>query len=179
MKNPKIRDLSEKLFEALLKRDRQFRDGEALQLALPSGGKLDQQVSYVEERVQEIKEYCIACMIMEMTRTLTVDDKQMVKSYCDRMLLREHQERQGGMPKGNDDRMMLDDYSDMPTLAELHQRIDHMKISSLSALKFDETGKKFLQQLYEETSQTVNFSSFSQYYKKILDDAILQVKEEQ
>ena len=30
MKNPKIRDLSEKLFKALLKRDRQFRDGEAL-----------------------------------------------------------------------------------------------------------------------------------------------------
>ena len=133
----------------------------------------------MEDRVQEIKEYCVACMIMEMTRSLTVDDKQMVKSYCDRMLLREHQERQGGVSKGNDDRMMLDDYSDLPSLAELHQRIDHMKISSLSALKFDETGKKFLQQLYEETSQTVNFSSFSQYYKKILDDAILQVKEEQ
>ena len=180
LKNPKIRDLYEKLFEALLKRDRQFRDGEEAQLALPSsGGKLDQQQDFVEERIQEIKEYCIACMIMEMTRTLSVDDKQMVKSYCDRMLLREHQERQGGVSKGNDDRMMLDDYSDLPSLAELHQRIDHMKISSLSALKFDETGKKFLQQLYEETSQTVNFSSFSQYYKKILDDAILQVKEEQ
>jgi len=54
-----------------------------------------------------------------------------------------------------------------------------MKISSLSALKFDDSGKKFLQQLYEETSQSVSFSSFSQYYKKILDDAINQVKEEQ
>lgn len=75
--------------------------------------------------------------------------------------------------------MMLDDLNDLPSLAELHQRIDHLKISSLSALKFDDSGKKFLQQLYEETSQSVNFSSFSQYYKKILDDAINQVKEEQ
>lgn len=53
-------------------------------------------------------------MIMQMTRMLTVDDKQMIKSYCDWMLLIEHHERQGGPLKGNDDRMMLDDYSDLP-----------------------------------------------------------------
>ncbi len=66
------------------------------------------------------------------------------------MLLREHQDRQQQM-KGNDE-LMLDDFNDLPSLTELHQRIDHMKISSLSSLKFDDSGKKFLQQLYEETS---------------------------
>ena len=37
LKKTKIRDVYVKLFEALLKRDRQFRDAEALQLAYPQG----------------------------------------------------------------------------------------------------------------------------------------------
>ena len=55
--------------------------------------------------------------------------------------MREQQEKQ--QQKGNDD-LILDDYNDMPSLAELHQRIDHVKIASLSVLKFDDSGKKFL-----------------------------------
>ena len=63
--------------------------------------------SYVEQRVQEIKEYSVACMIKYMMRTLTVDDKQLVNRNCDRMLLRERQERERGMFEGNDDRVLL------------------------------------------------------------------------
>ena len=37
LKNPRIRDLSEKLFEALVKRDRQFRDGEGAPGGKPEG----------------------------------------------------------------------------------------------------------------------------------------------
>jgi len=58
------------------------------------------------------------------------------------MLLRENQTSQSGLLKGNDNLIMLDDYSNMPSLAELQNRIDCMKISSLSALKFDEAGKR-------------------------------------
>lgn len=76
--------------------------------------------------------------------------------------------------------MMLDDDDNLPTLAELHQRIDQVKISSLSNLKFDDQGKRFLQQLYEELSTNSFYNySFSSYYRKVLDSVVTQVKEEQ
>jgi hypothetical protein len=55
-----------------------------------------------------------------------------------------------------------------------------MKIASLSGLKFDDSGKRFLMQLYDELSQNSfhNFQ-FSNYYRKILDSVIAQVKEDQ
>jgi hypothetical protein len=67
----------------------------------------------------------------------------------------------------------LDDDDNLPNLADLHQRIDQMKISSLSNLKFDDSGKRFLQQLYEElsTNSFHNFS-FSSYYSKVLEGVI-------
>lgn len=39
---------------------------------------------------------------------------------------------------------ILDDDENLPNLADLHQKIDQTKIASLSGLKFDEAGKKFL-----------------------------------
>ncbi len=75
--------------------------------------------------------------------------------------------------------MTLDEDDNLPTLAELHQKIDHMKISSLSSIQFDESGKRFLQQLYEELSTNSFYNySFGQYYKKVLDGVIAQVTEE-
>lgn len=41
-----------------------------------------------EERILKIKELCIATFILEMSRTLKVDEKQAVKSYCDKILFR-------------------------------------------------------------------------------------------
>ncbi len=74
--------------------------------------------------------------------------------------------------KGGDD-MMLDDDDNLPTLAELHQRIDNVKIASLSNLKFDDSGKRFLQQLYEELSTNSFYNySFASYYRKVLDSVI-------
>lgn len=53
------------------------------------------------------------------------------------MLFRAHQ------LKGLDTTSLDDDT--LPNLADLHQRIDQHKIMSLSNLKFDESGKNFLQ----------------------------------
>lgn len=68
----------------------------------------------------------------------------------------------------------------MPNLADLHQKLDQTKIASLSALRFDDAGKKFLLQLYEELSTNSFYGySFSNYYQKVLDGVITQVREEQ
>jgi len=75
---------------------------------------------------------------------------------------------------------MFNDDENLPNLADLHQRIDQMKIASLSNLKFDDSGRQFLQQLYEELSNNSFYGySFSNFYQKVLDGVISHVKEEQ
>jgi hypothetical protein len=41
----------------------------------------------------KIKELCIATFILEMTRALKPDEKQAVKSYCDKLLFRAQQQK--------------------------------------------------------------------------------------
>jgi hypothetical protein len=54
-----------------------------------------------------------------------------------------------------------------------------MKIASLSSLKFDDYGRKVLHELYDEVSQNSFYGySFSNFYQKVLDGVITQVKEE-
>jgi hypothetical protein len=73
----------------------------------------------------------------------------------------------------------LDD-DHLPNLADLHSRIDQMKIASLSGLKFDDYGRKILHELYDEVSQNSFYGySFSNFYQKVLDGVITLVKEEQ
>jgi len=104
-----------------------------------------------------------------MTRSLKQEEKQALKSYCDKVLFRAHQ------AKG----ALLDDDENLPNLADLHQKLDQTKIASLSALRFDDAGKKFLLQLYEELSTNSFYGySFSNYYQKVLDGVITQVREE-
>ena len=87
-----------------------------------------------------------------------------MKSYCDKVLFRAHQQK--GAPAAAGGTLAgLDDDENLPNLADLHQRIDHMKIASLSGLKFDESGKRFLQQLYDELSTNSFYGfNFSNYY---------------
>ncbi len=119
-----------------------------------------------EDRIMKIKELCIATFLLDMTRSLKYDEKQAVKSYCDKVLFRAHQPKIGGLQG-------LDDDENLPNLADMHQKIDQMKISSLSGLKFDESGRRFLQQLYEELSTNSFYGySFSTYYQKVLDGVI-------
>lgn len=67
----------------------------------------------------------------------------------------------------------------LPNLAELHSRIDQMKISRLSGLKFDDYGRRVLHELYDEVSQNSFYGySFSTFYQKVLDGVISHVKEE-
>ena len=134
-----------------------------------------------EERITKIKEICVATFILEMTRSLKPDEKQAVKSYCDKVLFRAQQQKSGGPgPGGMPSQMNIDDDENLPNLADLHQRIDQMKISSLSNLKFDESGKRILQQLYDDISLNSFYGfSFSNFYQKVLDGVISQVKEEQ
>jgi hypothetical protein len=40
-----------------------------------SAGKSGKDSEWLEERILEIKEFCIAAMIMDMTRNLSIDDK--------------------------------------------------------------------------------------------------------
>ncbi len=103
-----------------------------------------------------------------MTRALKPDEKQALKSYCDKVLFRAHQAKS------------LEDDENLPNLADLHQKLDQTKIASLSGLKFDDSGKKFLLQLYEELSTNSFYGySFSNYYQKVLDGVITQMREEQ
>lgn len=75
---------------------------------------------------------------------------------------------------------IMDEDDNLPSLADLHQKIDQVKIASLSGLKFEENGKQSLQQLYEEISTNSFYTySFGNYYKKVLDSVFSQVKEEQ
>lgn len=72
----------------------------------------------------------------------------------------------------------LDD-ENLPNLAELHSRIDQMKIASLSGLKFDDYGRRVLHELYDEVSQNSFYGySFSNFYQKVLDGVITLVREE-
>ena len=123
----------------------------------------------------KIKELCIATFLLELTRALKPDEKQAVKSYCDKVLFRAQQQKGGinGGASAGGALAGLDDDDNLPNLADLHQRIDQMKIAGLSNLKFDESGKRFLQQLYDELSTNSFYGySFSNYYQKVLDGVI-------
>ena len=74
---------------------------------------------------------------------------------------------------------ILDEDDNLPSLADLHQKIDQVKIASLSGLKFEDTGRLTLQQLYDEISANSFYTySFGNYYKKQLDSVYSQVKED-
>ena len=75
LKNPKVRDLFEKLFEALMKRDRAANEENSRVMLPPVAGRNGKDSDWLEKRISQIKELCIACIIMEMTRSLSMDDK--------------------------------------------------------------------------------------------------------
>lgn len=85
-----MRKQCDQLFDQLVKRDKQFE----MQGSDNGGGAIAMQPAQqranaeFEERILKIKELCIATFILEMTRTLKVDEKQAVKSYCDKILFR-------------------------------------------------------------------------------------------
>ena len=67
-----------------------------------------------------------------MTRTMPREDRLLIKTFCDKILLKAHQNDEEGIPN----------------LAELQAKIDPSKIMSVSNLKFDDSGRNFLELLY-------------------------------
>lgn len=129
---------------------------------------LEIQQQEFEDRVQKIKEMCVATTILHITRTLMPEDKQLVKSYCDKVLFRAHQLK----TMADNGAHSLEDYDGLPNLADLHQRIDQHKVMSLSNLRFDESGRQFLIQLYEVAKDGMVTPSVVEYYQKIVEFVI-------
>ena len=94
-----------------------------------------------------------------MTRTLGREDRLTIKTFCDKVILKAHQIEEEGIPN----------------LAELQAKIDPSKIMSVSNLKFDESGRNFLELLYQGSKE--NEGGFAAFYQKTIDAAMSQINE--
>lgn len=62
----------------------------------------DKNADYIHDKIQAIKEYCIATTILEMTRSLKKEDRLTIKMFCDKVLFRAHQQSEQGIPNLSD-----------------------------------------------------------------------------
>jgi hypothetical protein len=97
-----------------------------------------------------------------MTRTLDPENKNLVKNFCDRVLFRAYHRE-------------MEDEELIPNFANAYQKdIDPLRVISVTNLKFDESGRKYLSDLYEHSKE---LGGFVEYYTKILEHAISSIKD--
>ena len=101
LKRADVLNQCKKLYEALIKRDLQNQsiqiDYSQNKINLMNQGN-EKNMDLIEEKMQMIKEYCISTTILEMTRSLKREDRLTIKSFCDKVIFRAHQQNEEGIP---------------------------------------------------------------------------------
>jgi len=110
--------------------------------------------------MNKISAMCIATHIMEMTRLLPAQNKLLLETYLDNIVLRRYQKDQ------NDGHLKL-------LLEYKNKNIDLLHVKKVSGLNFSENDEKWLKNLFKKTKETLGFRHF---YDKMLEDAISQGK---
>lgn len=113
----------------------------------------------LKEDMNKIAAMCIATHIMEMTRLLPAQNKLLLETYLDNIVLRRYQKDQ------NDGHLKL-------LLEYKSKNIDMLNVKKVSGLNFSENDEKWLKNLYKKTKDT----GFRQFYDNMLENAIFQGK---
>ena len=115
----------------------------------------------MQEEMEQIKILCIATHIMEMTRLLNNDQKQVLENFCDKIMLSK---------KDRDQKNNLFIYKTLMEYKKNH--IDLMSVRKVSNVQFKEDGEEFFKRLYKKTRT----STFRVFYENMLKDAIFKEK---
>ena len=114
-----------------------------------------QLVDQIPIEIKMIQIKCIATHIMEITRSLSRDEKVLLARYCDRIILNSI------ALEGESTLKKLQDYK--------NTNQDMVSVKTVTNLNFDDDDEKWLKQLYKNTNQEGGFQVF---YTSMIKNAL-------
>jgi hypothetical protein len=155
LRSPKINEFSVQLFDIMVKRDEDIKEKEGL----------ENEDEETKERIDTIKEYLVATVIMNTTRNLEDDKRRDLKSYCELVINEEDKENDfeiGNELRGyNEDEAGINGYR--------HKGVDARKASNVWGLKFSKEQSRLLRDIYDAVKDSKYKSIHDFYYDKIKD----------